>query len=146
MKPDHVLVPTDLSETSHRHQGDVAALARRLGARVTLLTVVEDPPAALPMAPRLTAPGVEKRIEEARADLEARRPLFEPDVDATVDVATGTDPAATIAEYAATHDVDLVAMTTHGRTGLRHLAMGSVAEGLLRRRRFRSCVFPRAGE
>lgn len=43
------------------------------------------------------------------------------------------DPAEEIIAYARDNDIDLVAMATHGRTGLRHLLMGSVAEQVLRR-------------
>ena len=43
------------------------------------------------------------------------------------------DPAEEIVAYARDADIDLIAMATHGRTGLRHLLMGSVAEQVLRR-------------
>ena len=43
------------------------------------------------------------------------------------------DPAEEIVACARDADIDLVAMATHGRTGLRHLLMGSVAEQVLRR-------------
>ena len=43
------------------------------------------------------------------------------------------DPAEEIVACARESDSDLVAMATHGRTGLRHLLMGSVAEQVLRR-------------
>jgi len=42
------------------------------------------------------------------------------------------DPAEEIAELARSANVDIVAMTTHGQTGLRHLLLGSVAEQVLR--------------
>ena len=37
-----------------------------------------------------------------------------------------------IVEYAANNDVDLIIMGTHGRTGLRRVLMGSVAESVVR--------------
>ena len=43
------------------------------------------------------------------------------------------DPADEIASVASEQDAAMVAMATHGRTGLRHLLMGSVAEQVLRR-------------
>jgi nucleotide-binding universal stress UspA family protein len=43
------------------------------------------------------------------------------------------DPAEEVVTYARDNQIDLVAMATHGRTGLRHLLMGSVAEQVLRR-------------
>jgi len=43
------------------------------------------------------------------------------------------DPAEEIAAVVQQRSVDLVAMATHGRTGLQHLLMGSVAQRVLRR-------------
>jgi nucleotide-binding universal stress UspA family protein len=43
------------------------------------------------------------------------------------------DPAALIVDTARTHDASLIAMSTHGRTGLGRVLLGSVAEGVLRR-------------
>jgi nucleotide-binding universal stress UspA family protein len=43
------------------------------------------------------------------------------------------DPAEEIATFAQQQEVDLIAMATHGRTGLPHLLMGSVAQQVLRR-------------
>lgn len=46
-------------------------------------------------------------------------------------VLAGT-PAKAILSYAQEHTVDLIVMATHGRTGLAHLLMGTVAEAVLR--------------
>jgi len=43
------------------------------------------------------------------------------------------DPASTIVERAATDKYDLLVLGTHGRTGLSHVLMGSVAEEVVRR-------------
>jgi nucleotide-binding universal stress UspA family protein len=43
-----------------------------------------------------------------------------------------TKPASVIAEFAKQRDADLIVVGTHGRTGLSHLLMGSVAESLIR--------------
>jgi len=37
-------------------------------------------------------------------------------------------PSRSIVEYAAAHNIDLIVMSTHGRGGMSHLLMGSVAE------------------
>lgn len=47
-------------------------------------------------------------------------------------VVTG-EPVDTILSVAETHQVELVVMTTHGRSGLKRLILGSVAEGVTRR-------------
>jgi nucleotide-binding universal stress UspA family protein len=41
-------------------------------------------------------------------------------------------PAHEIATYAASNDVDIIVISTHGRTGLRHVLVGSVAENVVR--------------
>ncbi len=48
-----------------------------------------------------------------------------------VPVSREGDPAETIVAFAAAHDVDLVVLGTHGRTGLRRLLMGSVARNVI---------------
>jgi nucleotide-binding universal stress UspA family protein len=52
--------------------------------------------------------------------------------DAETDVVDGI-PTGAILEYAADHDMDLVVMGTHGRTGLGRLLLGSVAETVVRK-------------
>jgi nucleotide-binding universal stress UspA family protein len=49
----------------------------------------------------------------------------------TTHVLFGSDPANVIIEYARQGKVDLIAMATHGRTGLSHLLAGSVAEKVI---------------
>lgn len=41
-------------------------------------------------------------------------------------------PAAEVLTYATTHEVDLIVIATHGRTGMKHFLMGSVAEKVVR--------------
>jgi len=53
------------------------------------------------------------------------------DVEVTLHVEPG-EPAETIAHYAARVQADLIVMATHGRTGLRHLVLGSCAEKVVR--------------
>jgi len=50
---------------------------------------------------------------------------------ATADIVFGTS-ARSILEYAGEKDIDLIVMGTHGRGGLAHLLMGSVAEKVVR--------------
>jgi nucleotide-binding universal stress UspA family protein len=48
-----------------------------------------------------------------------------------------------VVDYAQQNDVDLIAMSTHGRTGFRHLALGSVAEAIIRHATVPVITFPR---
>lgn len=47
-------------------------------------------------------------------------------------VQIGPDVAGKIAHYAEKHDIDLIVMASHGRTGFKHLLLGSVTEKVLR--------------
>jgi nucleotide-binding universal stress UspA family protein len=42
------------------------------------------------------------------------------------------EPGSEILQYARSHDIDLIVMGTHGRTGLARAALGSVAESVVR--------------
>ena len=44
----------------------------------------------------------------------------------------GSSASATLCEYAEKNNVDMIVMSTHGRTGLAHLLIGSVAERVVR--------------
>jgi nucleotide-binding universal stress UspA family protein len=49
-----------------------------------------------------------------------------------------------ITEHAREHSFDLIAMSTHGRSGFRHLVLGSITENVLRSADRPVLVFPRA--
>lgn len=126
----HVLVPTDFS---HDAQG-AARSARALlgaaeGARVTLLHAYHLPveytaygtiPTGLPFSQDVAAIAEEK-LAEAAAQLAG-------DALQVDTLAREGYPPDVIVEAARELDVDVIAMGTHGRTGLRHLLLGSNAE------------------
>jgi nucleotide-binding universal stress UspA family protein len=91
----------------------------------------------------MSAPDLGEDIAGARRALEGQRASLGAGLEIGLDVATGNDTAQAIAEYAEEHAVDLIALSTHGRSGFRHLALGSVAEAVLRRSRVPVLVFPR---
>lgn len=149
-----ILVPIDYSNCSDRALQWGASLAEKYGARLLLLHVIaraskdlpeaegaETPlPLALdnpsvyytrgPLAPEgMTAIDL---IEVAQNDLKdlAMATLNEGlSVSQTVGVG---NPAEEILRVAQEEAVDLIVMGTHGRTGLRHVLMGSVAEAVVR--------------
>ncbi|MFT5358234.1 MAG: universal stress protein A, partial [Polyangiales bacterium] len=49
-----------------------------------------------------------------------------------IDALQGLSAAATICDYAKQHAVDYIVLATHGRTGLKHMLLGSVAEKVVR--------------
>jgi nucleotide-binding universal stress UspA family protein len=66
------------------------------------------------------------------------------DLSLTLDIVAGSDTPRAIVGYAEKNDVDLIALSTHGRTGFRHLVLGSVAEAVIRHSHIPVLVFPRA--
>ena len=124
----------DFSDTSRLAMAEAAEMARRCGAQLTLLHV-RPPPAQVSSADLL----VSARALEELASVDLARDLAvwrtEAERIATTGVKTALlvgDPAAEILRYARAHGVDLLVIGTHGRTGLRRLVLGSVAEHVVR--------------
>lgn len=136
MKLEHILLTSDLSPESLRPFQPVKELAQRLGARLTLLHVVVDlqiTPHGSPFAPAISSPDLEKEVQHARLALEDQQAALGDDVEVGIDVVAAPDVARAICSYATEKGADMIAISTHGRTGLRHLALGSVAEQVIRR-------------
>ena len=127
-----VLAPVDFSEYTAPALTHAKELAAVYDARVDLLHVITE--VALPgvygLEPVSVAePGVQDRVRQALEEAMTRSPGAERPF--SVHVLVGY-PAHDIAEFAAEHDIDLVVIATHGRTGLKRLFMGSVAENVVR--------------
>ena len=133
-----ILVPTDFSDTADDALDEAFLFADRFNAVLHLLHVVDDPfvTEGLPAA-RYADDAPEFRLailRDAQRRLAHRAqagPAGVPPVQIQVDVRFGHGAKA-IAEYAAEQAIDLIVMGTHGRTGMAHLLLGSVAERLLR--------------
>lgn len=131
-----ILHPTDFSEYAREAEHYACALARQYGAELHLLNVVED---LLADMPPLGGPGLamiatnpSQMTQNARQALEAF-PNKEWGHDLKVHRAVRPGNAfVEIVRYTREHDVDLIVIGTHGRTGLRHVLMGSVAEHVVR--------------
>lgn len=131
-----ILVATDFSEGAHQGLIKAAELAREVGAKVTVCHVM-DPSPLSPIAARGDAaealshePDVEKAIHEALTKVVAK---YFADVPHTKTALIMSPNAAQgICHYASKEDVDLIVISTHGRTGLAHLLIGSVAEKVVR--------------
>lgn len=131
-----ILVPTDFSEPSDAALDYARALADKFGASLHLLHVIEPnyQTAALSNEAYIgTSPGIyEVLVKEAQSKFAHRGfPADRAGSRATTEVMTGIS-ADTIVDFAADQQIDLIVMGTHGRTGLAHLLMGSVAEHVVR--------------
>jgi nucleotide-binding universal stress UspA family protein len=129
-----ILVPSDFSECSDEALRYGLELARRFDARLHLLHVVQDPVTQPWAAEGFSVPLFEA-VEDWRRQAEARLRAAVPDADrdrVTIACIVAT-PYAAILDYAAAHDADLIVMGTHGRGGVSHVLIGSIAERVVRR-------------
>ncbi len=132
MKLDHILVPFDFSACAGRAFDQALELAGRYGGRLTLLHAFQLNEQVYPYSAILTHERVEDAREAAtRALAEWRDRADAGGVEVDVRVAPGM-PSETIVAVAQEIAADLIVMGTHGRTGLGHVMLGSVAERTLR--------------
>ena len=130
----HILAPTDFSEYSKTAVASALELAKKFGAKLTILHVVELPPYPVEgyVPPHLSATFVEDLERQATADLAQVVPEAEAaKVEVARVVAVGT-PYRTIIETAEANHVDLIVMATAGRTGFSHLVLGRIAGRVVR--------------
>lgn len=118
-----ILVPIDRSEISGAALGPAAELAELFGARLVLLHVLDVPK-------RGKAEGKLSDESLARAALEDQARTLK-GIETAVVVDRG-EPAKVILDNARFHGCDLIAMATHGRSGISRLVVGSVTEQVLR--------------
>ena len=146
MRIRKILVPTDLSPEGERSFPAVAELARGQHAVIVLLHVVENvgvAPVGGTVPRPIYLPGTKQELERTRAILEERRATFPRGVEASAEAIPAPSVPHAIADYAAQNGCDLIALSTHGRSGFRRLIMGSVTEAVLRHSRVPVLVFPR---
>ncbi|HEX9331238.1 MAG TPA: universal stress protein, partial [Anaerolineales bacterium] len=123
----HILVPLDGSKLAEAAIPVAASLARTLNAPVTLLHILEqDAPQEVHKDRHIT------QADEASAYLEkvAKRAFpVEVKVDLHVHTAAVKDVSGSIVEHAMMEfQPDLIVMCTHGRSGVRELLYGSIAQ------------------
>jgi universal stress protein A len=128
-----ILVPTDFSDESRAALAYGAALAETFSASLHVLHVLHSivVPEAVPV--QYESRQLETAVEEtAWDDLRALVAGEEyARLKATLAIEWGT-PVTEIIRYAQEHAIDLIAMGTHGRGGLKRLILGSVAESAVR--------------
>jgi nucleotide-binding universal stress UspA family protein len=127
------VVPLDGSPAAEAILPFILEIARPLGIAVTLVRVLEvTPPMAVEGTRYFQAENLDARRREAEeylaplaAELRARGVHVET-------LVRHGPPSDEILAAALDVDADLIGMTTHGRTGLGRLLLGSVAESVLR--------------
>jgi nucleotide-binding universal stress UspA family protein len=136
-----IVLTTDLSDESRRAFAPARDLAQKLGLEITLLAVVEDVPFE-PMGGGLVAAMPVR--ERLHSDWSQRITALAKELGPTTrtEVLDAADVPRAICEYARSQNASYIAMATHGRTGLRRLLLGSVAEAVLRHATVPVIVFP----
>jgi nucleotide-binding universal stress UspA family protein len=131
MRPiQSILCPTDFSECSLAVLDDAIGLAQRFEAKLTLIHVYQLPAYSFAEPTLLYNGEILKALEsEAKRSLDKLKQSVEARLGRPVaaKVQLGA-PYAEIVDEARQGDHDLIVIGTHGRTGLKHLLIGSVAE------------------
>jgi nucleotide-binding universal stress UspA family protein len=128
---DNILVPLDGSTQAEAILPHMEELAQCTGARVMFLRVVE--PIPLNTHPVIEMAVLERREREAKGYLTALQRRFrDKGIHAKSCVARGV-VVETILAIADREGTDLIAMASHGRSGLAFVFHGSVAAGVLQR-------------
>ncbi|HEY0469182.1 MAG TPA: universal stress protein [Polyangiaceae bacterium] len=134
-----ILVPVDLSPASTRVLAQAQEFAAKFSASIDLLHVWTPPPMLAPEA-LITGLGATEQpfLQWLGNSAQEHLDKFEAQVrDDGIVIAHSYcelgDPATSIVDRAASGGYDLLVMGTHGRTGLSHVLMGSVAERVVRR-------------
>ncbi len=124
-----LVVTTDFSANSVVAVQPALAIAERFGARIVLIHVLEAPSSDPGHAAKESLRGLAEMAHEQLVEFGEReiggRVVWKPEV------AAGPAPQA-ITDAAARHAADLIVVATHGRTGVLHLLLGSVAERVVR--------------
>ena len=128
-----ILVPTDFSPHAEAALAYASDLAAAVGASVHLLHVVEDPLAAGAWSAAMYTAEIAGLQVNLVRDAEQRLREYAADHRGTggTEVRSG-NVAKTVLDVARERAIDLIVMGTHGRTGLAHAVMGSVAERVVR--------------
>lgn len=129
-----ILLPTDFSEYSATATKYACELADRFQAELHVLHTLEIHPAPTPdFGMGLAFP---RHVTESKAAAEkALTSIVDPQWTANHKVVHAIlegSPRVEIVRYARREDIDVIVISTHGRTGLSHLLIGSVAENVVR--------------
>jgi nucleotide-binding universal stress UspA family protein len=126
----NILFLTDFSEPSEAALPFAAAIARGYGARVYALNVFMPAPYVF-TTPKLSAAAIEAEEENAKAEMRRVEAAFAGlSHETIVEQGIGVWPA--VQQATRDHNIDLIVLGTHGRTGAEKFLLGSVAEEIFR--------------
>jgi nucleotide-binding universal stress UspA family protein len=137
----HILVTTDLSEASESafdYAKEQLKLAEKEKSRITLLKVIDVvPPASIKFEYGLALPDKKGMLEKVykHASVQIQEIAEKQFAGLPVETAVIKPEKAVyqeIIKFAEKNNVSLIVMSTHGRTGVKHFLLGSVAERVIR--------------
>jgi nucleotide-binding universal stress UspA family protein len=128
---NQILVPLDQSEFAERALVHAVELARVLGSTLHLVSVVPIGDISAMLAAGV-AVDVSAQLDSAREYMKGiRKRVIADGVEAEWDVCQG-DIAEELLRYCQQQDIELIVMSTHGRSGLGRWVYGSIADRILR--------------
>ncbi len=132
-----IICPVDFSEPSERALSQAVMMAEQADAELLLITVVLPVPIAAYSEGSLFTEinNLQGQLPElAQKQLAGLRDKFCAPISerTSLHVAVGS-PFVEIVRYAREQEADLIVMGSHGRTGIEHLMIGSVAERVVRK-------------
>ena len=131
MHVQRILFPTDFSDHSKAAEKSACDLAEQFGAELHVLHVLHDLFLTMPMtAAALLVPpqSLENEINYAEEAIQMVPPTVWASGKRVVRVVRVGTVFDTIVRYAQETAIDLIVIGTHGRTGLSHVLLGSIAE------------------
>jgi len=130
-----ILVPTDFSKISYTAFDYAKDLAERMDATIYLIFVLEkSPPQFSAKSLGLSEEEILTKMKlEAEIKLSEAASFFKEDTTLNViqEIRVGTDYEE-IVNYSKEINADIIIIATHGRTGVLHTLLGSVAEKVIR--------------
>ncbi len=137
-KLERILVPTDFSDNSKAALAKACQLAEKFDAEIHVLHVIKTDTMMAVGSDGFFAVSAEvmQEYRDAVADqLEGFAATCKGHAKNVVQSAREGIPFAEIVQYAKANNIDMIVLGTHGRTGISHLLIGSVAEKVVRKAR-----------
>ena len=127
-KGERILVAVDGSNNSDMAVEQALSLATTCSSKLFAITVIDAYPKQIE-----GAPGVTEKVEREAKEIlkKAEEKSVAKNIPCETILRTGRQPHECIVEEARKKGVDLIVMGTHGRTGLKKLLMGSVAQKVI---------------
>lgn len=131
MTHDRILIATDDSEPARKAVSEAITQADAFGATLHAVSVIESaeprPGYDDPNAESGEGHNAEQAVQRVVSESNDRG--LEQDV---VSAVVRGQPASAVLQYTSEHDIDLIVVGTHARTGIDRLVVGSVAERIIR--------------